>query len=168
MSAVPRPPPRAVMGNERRVNAPLQYPPMAVLKILFFCIGNTCRSPMAEAIARGLGGGSVRAASAGLRPFGRIVGGTEHALARLGYDARGLASKGFDAVDLEDFDIIVSLLGDAGLAYLPSGLGVDVEAWPIADPYGEDDEVYLATARTLEKRIRNLLDDRAVRELPII
>jgi arsenate reductase len=141
---------------------------MTALKILFFCIGNTCRSPMAEAITRGLGGASVRAASAGLRPFGRIVGGTERALGRLGYDSRGLTSKRLDTVDLQDFDIIVSLLGNAGLAYLPPGLGADVEAWPIGDPYGEDDEVYLAAARELERRIRDLLEDRSARELTIV
>lgn len=141
---------------------------MSALSILYICIGNTCRSPMAEAITRNLGGDDVRAASAGLRPFGRIVSGTVHALRQLGYDPRGLASKALDDVDLGDFDIIVSLLGPTGLSHLPANLGADLEAWPIPDPYGEDDEVYLTTARELERRIRLLLEDRNERELPII
>lgn len=141
---------------------------MAPLSILYICIGNTCRSPMAEAITRGLREEGVTASSAGLMPFGRIVGPTVETLEGLGYDPRGLASKALDEVDLENFDIIVSLLGDSGLSYLPSNLGAQLESWPIRDPYGEDDEVYVAVARELERRIRDLLADQQDGELPII
>jgi protein-tyrosine-phosphatase len=141
---------------------------MASLSILYICIGNTCRSPMAEAITRGLAEDGVTASSAGLMPFGRIVSTTVETLETLGYDPRGLASKSLDDVDLASFDIIVSLIGDSGLSYLPSNLGVEIESWSIRDPYGEDDEVYLAVARELERRIRDLLDDRSDRELPFV
>lgn len=141
---------------------------MAPLSILFICIGNTCRSPMAEAIARGLGEDRVRASSAGIMPFGRIVPSTVEALEALGYDPRGLESKGLDEIDLGDFDIIVSLLGPSGLSYLPSTLGAQLESWSVRDPYGEDDDVYLVVARELERRIRELLTDQETRELPLV
>jgi protein-tyrosine-phosphatase len=141
---------------------------MALLKLLYICIGNTCRSPMAEAITRGLREEDVEAASAGLMPFGRIVSSTVETLEGLGYDPRGLASKALDDVDLASFDIIVSLVGDSGLSYLPANLGAQLESWSIRDPYGEDDEVYLVVARELERRIRDLLDDQRNRELPVI
>ena len=41
-----------------------------VLRILFVCTGNACRSPMAEGIARSLGGDRVAVASAGIHPIG--------------------------------------------------------------------------------------------------
>jgi arsenate reductase len=138
------------------------------LKLLFVCIGNTCRSPMAEAIARGLGGGRVEARSAGLMPFGRIVPGTVRALEDLGYDPAGLSSKGLGDLEAGDFDVVVSLLGEAGLAHLPASLGAETEAWAIADPYGEDDEVYLAVARELERRVRDLIDRHDRGELAIV
>lgn len=141
---------------------------MASLSILYICIGNTCRSPMAEAITRGLGRDGVSASSAGLMPFGRIVGSTVETLEAMGYDPRGLTSKSLDDVDLTSFDIIISLLGNSGLSYLPSTLGAQLESWSIRDPYGEDDEVYHAVARDLERRIRELLDDQQKRELPVI
>jgi arsenate reductase len=141
---------------------------MEPLSILFICVGNTCRSPMAEAIARSLGEGRLKASSAGIRPFGRIVPATVETLEALGYDPGGLSSKGLDDVDLGDFDMIVSLLGAAGLSYLPPSLGAQLESWSIRDPYGEDDEVYLAVARELERRISDLLADLADRELPVI
>ena len=46
---------------------------MRPISVLFICIGNTCRSPMAEAIARSLGGERLRAYSAGLSPTGRVA-----------------------------------------------------------------------------------------------
>jgi arsenate reductase len=141
---------------------------MAPLKILFICVGNTCRSPMAETIARALGEGQVEASSAGIQPFGRIISSTTETLEGLGYDPGGLSSKGLDDVDLADFDLIVSLLGPAGLSYLPPSLGAQLESWPVRDPYGEDDEVYLAVARELERRIRDLLSDQMTRELPLV
>ena len=140
---------------------------MTPLSILFICIGNTCRSPMAEAITRGLGMNHVQASSAGIMPFGRIVSSTVEALEALGYDPGGLASKGLDDVDLAEFDIIVSLLGSSGLSYLPSFLGAQLESWSVQDPYGEDHEVYVGVARELERRIRELLADQETRELPL-
>ena len=151
------------MVNARRVyNAS-----MASLSVLFICVGNTCRSPMAEAIARELGEGDVAAASAGLMPFGRIVPTTARTLKALGYDSLGLASKGLDDVDLSTFDVIVSLLGPTGLSYLPRTLPAELQSWSIPDPYGEDDDVYMSVARELERRIRVLLDDQRTRELSI-
>ena len=123
---------------------------------------------MAEAIARGLGGDEVSVSSAGLMPFGRIVPTTIDVIEALGYESRGLASKGLDDVELTDFDIIVSLLGPSGLSYLPSSLGAQLESWPVRDPYGEDHEVYLGVARDLERRIRELLADWRTRELSFV
>ena len=140
---------------------------MAALNLLFVCVGNTCRSPMAESIARSLGEGKVAASSAGIMPFGRVVRETSAALEALGYSSEGLRSKGLDDVDLEDFDVIVSLLGEAGLSYLPRSLGAQLEAWSIPDPYGEDEEVYRNVGRLLETRIREFLADHRQRELPL-
>ncbi len=121
---------------------------------------------MAEAIARGLGGGDVVAGSAGLMPFGRIVEATRDTLDELGYDSTGLASKGLDDIDLGSWDVIVSLLGPSGLAVLPRNLGAELESWSIPDPYGEDHAAYRTVARELERRIRTLLCDQRDRELP--
>jgi arsenate reductase len=133
------------------------------LTLLFICIGNTCRSPMAEAIARGLGGDRVVALSAGLAPTGRISSGTVDALRHLGYDPDGLASKGLDAVPLEEVDVVISLIGRQGLLFVPSHLGPRRVAWAIPDPYGEELPTFLAVARDLERRITALLEELALR-----
>jgi arsenate reductase len=129
------------------------------VKILFICIGNMCRSPMAEAIARALGGQHVEAYSAGLGPSGLIAPFAESALAELGYSSDGLSSKGLDAVPVEDMDVVVSLLGAYGLRFIPATVGAHTEGWSVPDPVGEDEEMFVATARLLERRIRALLDE---------
>jgi len=125
--------------------------------ILFLCIGNTCRSPMAEAIARHLGGDRVRCFSAGLAPTGEISPHTVEALGRLGVPAEGLASKGLEEVPLDEVDVVVSLVGEHGLRFVPAHVGHHREAWEIVDPYGEEPAVYLEVAAELERRVRRLL-----------
>jgi arsenate reductase len=130
---------------------------VATTSILFICIGNSCRSPMAEAMARRLGGGRIEALSAGLAPTARIAAHTVSTLRRLGYPTEGLHSKGIDEIPLESVDVIVSLVGRHGLRLLPTGLTARREAWSIRDPYGDDEEVYRSVARALEARVRELV-----------
>lgn len=138
---------------------------MAPLSILFVCIGNSCRSPMAEAIARHLGGSRVDARSAGLAPAGFVAGGTLTALEALGYSSEGLWSKGLDDVFVQDLDVVVSLLGKEALDLLPRGTGARREVWTVLDPFGEEEDVYLDVARGLEVRIRTLLSEELDGEL---
>jgi protein-tyrosine-phosphatase len=129
------------------------------VRVLFVCIGNMCRSPMAEAIARGLGSGRVEAHSAGISPAGEVSENALAALDELGYPAGGLRSKPITDVDLHEIDLIVSLIGEQGLAVLPRNLAAERVAWSIHDPLGEDLDAYVATAELLERRIRALVEE---------
>jgi len=86
-------------------------------------------------------------------------------LAILGYPSEGLQSKGLGDVRVDDVDIVVSLLGDDGLDFLPPGLSAQRIAWQIRDPFGEDEETYLSVARQLEDRVRRLLVEQGEGEL---
>jgi len=130
---------------------------MTARRILFICVGNTCRSPMAEAICRTLGGEDVEAFSAGLAPTGRVARETLLTLEKLGYPGAGLASKGLADLPLGDMDIIVSLIGDAGGRWLPRNLSARTVVWNVPDPYGEDLKTYLRVARRIETLVRRLL-----------
>ncbi len=141
---------------------------MRPISILFICIGNTCRSPMAEAMARFIGGGRIVAYSAGLNPTGRVAEESLWTLRELGYPDDGLQSKGLDEVPLGELDVAVSMIGPAGLRYLPHGLAARLDAWSIRDPYGDDEEVYLAVGRTIEARVRGLVDELLAGELPAL
>jgi len=79
------------------------------LNILFVCVGNSCRSQMAEALANRLGNGRVRAWSAGSSPLGRIVPETLEVLEEKGIAADGLWSKSLRDVPVDDMDIVVGM-----------------------------------------------------------
>ncbi|HQL28826.1 MAG TPA: hypothetical protein PLM67_01390, partial [Thermoanaerobaculales bacterium] len=64
-----------------------------------------------------------------------------------------------DEAPLDGLDVVVSLIGPAGLAWLPPGLAARRVAWPIPDPYGSDPATYLAVGRAIEERVRGLLDE---------
>jgi arsenate reductase len=110
-------------------------------------------------MARGLGDGRIIAYSAGLNPTGLVAQESIETVRELGYEPDRLFSKGLDEVPLDQIDVVVSLIGDAGLRYLPHGLPARCESWSIRDPYGDDEAVYRAVAKNLESRIRELVDD---------
>ncbi len=136
--------------------------------MLYICVGNSCRSPMAEAITRALGCGRVDARSAGLAPLGWVAGPTIDALRRRGFDPSGLYSKGLDDIATDDVELVVSLIGSPLAERVPSAPGGRRISWSISDPYGEDETVYLEVVRELEERIRVLLARELESELPTL
>jgi len=53
-------------------------------RVLFVCLGNSCRSQMAEAFARAYGSDVLIAASAGLTPASGVAADTSRAMAEKG------------------------------------------------------------------------------------
>ena len=72
--------------------------PPREINLLFVCLGNSCRSQMAEALTRRLGEGKVRAWSAGSRPLGYILPETAEILAEKEISIDGQWSKGLKDV----------------------------------------------------------------------
>lgn len=120
---------------------------------------------MAESMARAIGGGRVEAFSAGLAPAGFVAAPTVSTLDALGYPTDNLRSEGLEALSARAFDVVISLAGERGLALLSPALGSRRVAWEIADPFGEDDAVYLRVARQIEARVRALVEEELAREL---
>jgi arsenate reductase len=68
--------------------------------ILFICLGNSCRSIMAEALARQFFPGPVKIGSAGIDPLGFVTEETIKVLEEAGVATEGLRSKGLSEIDL--------------------------------------------------------------------
>jgi arsenate reductase (thioredoxin) len=122
-------------------------------KVLFVCIGNTCRSQMAEALARHSASDVIEAASAGLSPYGKIVEPTRKVLMERGISLDGQRSKGVREVDADSFALIVNMTGMPGRALFPGAKVVD---WDIADPYGEDLLMYRQICDEIEEHLETL------------
>ncbi|HTP68676.1 MAG TPA: low molecular weight phosphatase family protein [Dongiaceae bacterium] len=114
------------------------------------CIGNSCRSPMAEAVAREHASDIIEASSAGLAPLGYIAEPTASTLAANGYSADGLSSKRLSPKAIEETDLVVNLSG-LPIDCLPSR--VKVEEWRVEDPYGADTAKYQRILEEIEGRV---------------
>ena len=145
------------------------------MRVLFVCTGNTCRSPLAESIARDLGVRrqvtDVQFSSAGTSAWddapasdGALLVGLERGLDLNSHRARQLSSE-----IVERSDLILAMgphhlerieaLGGVGKAHLLTGYashGKDVRA--ISDPFGGNLDVYRAAADELTHEIERVFD----------
>ena len=122
-------------------------------RVLFVCIGNSCRSQMAEAFARLYGSDVMIPASAGLAPAFGVASDTMRAMAEKSVDLRDHFPKSIKQLGRAQFDIVVNMSGSG----LPAGLGGRVLLWDIEDPilleYAEHCEVRDA----IERHVMNLV-----------
>lgn len=102
-----------------------------VVNILFFCVENSVRSQMAEALARKLWHGAHTVQSAGSRPA-RVHPLTIKILAEAGVDTTGLSSKPIDGIDLATLDFAIRLSPEVEFPRLPPW--VTRLDWLIPDP----------------------------------
>jgi arsenate reductase len=125
-------------------------------KVMFVCLGNACRSPMAEAIARRNAADVMEATSAGLTPLGCLEPMTIHTLSNNGYVSDELESKPILRAALDAADLVVNMSGR------PREVAFDnpakVEDWYVEDPYGADAELYQRIFEKIERRVAELAD----------
>ena len=110
---------------------PQAAPPV---KILYVCVGNACRSPMAEAWANYHGKGRVEAHSAGMYPYGRIVNETYDVMLEKMIPLDGQCSKGLRDVEVMQMELVVRM-GKEVTFVPPEGFKGRVLDWDIPDPY---------------------------------
>jgi arsenate reductase len=123
-------------------------------KVLFVCIGNACRSPMAEAIARRDAPDAIDAFSAGLMPIGFLPELTEQTLMKNGYSVEGLESKGISPKIWGQADIVINMSGrPRELAFREYS---KVEDWEMEDPFGEDLETHQRVFEKIRLRVGEL------------
>jgi arsenate reductase (thioredoxin) len=126
------------------------------VKILFVCVGNACRSQMAEAWARHLGRGKVQAFSAGSHPYGSIVADTYAVMDEKGISLETHCSKGLQDIELDTMDVVVGM-GTEVVYKMPEGFKGRVVDWNIPDPFTHDIEYFRDVRDMIEERVRGLL-----------
>ena len=134
-----------------------------MLKVLFICTHNACRSILAERILGTRAGGLLETASAGSAPGGRVHPLTLSHLHQAGFSTSGLASKGYEDVADFDPDVVITVCDRAAGEACPLWLDATPRVhWGLPDPShlpGTDAERSAAFARvmqTLERRARAL------------
>lgn len=123
-------------------------------RVLFVCVGNACRSPMAEAIARYDAADVMEASSAGLYPLGYIAELTKQTLMKNGYSANGLTSDRLTREAMDEADLIINMTGKTNDHAFDGKK--NVEDWLVEDPYGEDPETYQRVFEGIRRRVNQL------------
>lgn len=121
------------------------------MRVLFVCVGNTCRSQMAQAVARHLG---HQAESAGTHPGESIAANAIKVTSDIGIEMDGQSPKSVDDIDATGFDRIISM----GCGVECPALPID-EDWGLDDPVGRGEEIYRETLRDIMGRIDSLEEE---------
>ena len=143
------------------------------MHLLFVCTGNTCRSPLAEGIARRMiaerGLADLTVSSAGTSAWpgapasdGALLVSLEHGIDLSEHRARMLAPDQVAGADLiltmgphhlESAEV----LGGEGRAFMLTAFSSGTPR-PVSDPFGGDLAVYRATYEELQREIGTALD----------
>ena len=123
-------------------------------RVLFVCIGNSCRSQMAEGFARAYGDDVLIAASAGLAPAFRVAADTMRSMAEKNIDLKDHFPKGLRQLGRAEFDVVVNMSG----SYLPSTFpDARVVDWDIPDPVAMEYSEHCEVRDAIERRVMALI-----------
>ena len=125
-------------------------------RVLFVCIGNSCRSQMAEWFARTYGSDVLKAESAGLQPAGTVSEMTKLVMLDKNIAMVDPFPKGIAEFKPENIDLLVNISGFA----LPKNYrGGEVVTWAVDDPIGKKQVVYERVRDQLEGLVMRLIMD---------
>ena len=124
---------------------------MSPQRVLFVCVGNACRSQMAEGFAHTYGKDVMAPHSAGLAPAMIVPDETRQTMAEKNIDISAQFPKPVSLFPDRYFDLVVNISG-----YPIPGYPQAVE-WNVNDPIGGSDEMYRATRDQIEQLVMKLI-----------
>ncbi len=125
-------------------------------KILFVCVENSCRSQIAEGLARKLGGNLVEAWSAGSKPSGKVNATAISLMSEHGIDLSVQQSKGLSDLPPVKWDYVFTMgCGDA-CPFVPAIFKAD---WAIPDPKNMARQDFEAVIDQIKGKVEQLLQE---------
>ena len=125
-------------------------------KILFVCVGNSCRSQMAEGFTKNMGGNDVDVRSAGTKPAEAVSGKGERVMGERSIDISGQNPKVLTAEDLAWADRVI-VMGCGVADHKLADVNEKMEDWGIDDPVGQSVETYRVIRDEIEGKVKDLV-----------
>lgn len=122
-------------------------------KVLFVCIGNSCRSQMAEGFARTYGSDVLMAESAGMAPATLVAPLTHDVMLEKNIDVSEQFPKSLMEMDPAGFDLVINISGYP----FPESVAVQVREWKVQDPIGGSKEDFQRVAQQIENLVMQLI-----------
>ena len=127
--------------------------PAVKKRVLFVCIGNACRSQMAEGFARTYGSDVMIPASVGLAPATAVAPDTIRAMDEKNIDLRDHFPKSLRHLGRPDFDLLINMTG----FFLPREFKGRTVDWEVADPVFMDYAEHCEVRDTIEQLVMKLI-----------
>ena len=135
-----------------------------MLKVMFLCTGNSCRSQMAEGIAKTYGKNLLEAHSAGLYPSS-VNSNAIKVMQEIGIDISGRQSKPIDEKLLKQMDYVITLCSDAEKLCPATPPEIKRIHWSVDDPaktVGTKEEIlkeFVSARDKIKDRIEKFLEE---------
>ena len=123
--------------------------------LLFVCVENSCRSQMAEAFAKILGGNGVRSHSAGSRPSGVVNPKAIASMGEIGYDLSTHTSKSLDDIPELEYDHVITMGCGDECPFVPTK---HRDEWEVPAPKNMPPEEFRKVRDEIQRRVKALLD----------
>lgn len=123
-------------------------------KVAFVCIGNSCRSQMAEGFAKEYGSDILDVYSAGTDPADQVKANAVQAMKEKNIDISDQYPKLLGDIP-EELDILITMGCGVECPVIPCKMRED---WGLDDPAGEPIEVFRKTRDIIEKKVKNLIE----------
>lgn len=123
-------------------------------RVLFLCVGNSCRSQMAEGFARTYGHDVMDVVSAGLAPAMLVDPSTKAVMGERGISLEDQFPKTLEQALKPMPSLLVNISGSAVPHF---AAGIAAEAWRVRDPVGEAPGVHREVRDEIEGLVMNLI-----------
>ena len=127
---------------------------MEKLKVGFICVGNSCRSQMAEGFAKEYGSDIFEVYSAGTDPAPEVKPNAVRAMEEKGIDVSEQYPKLLKEIPGE-LDILITMGCNVECPYIPCKFRED---WGLDDPAGHPIEVFRETRDIIEEKVKDLIE----------
>ena len=123
--------------------------------VLFVCVHNAGRSPMAAAFLPSLSKGAIEVRSAGSQPADKINPSAVEAMAEVGIDMSAEVPKVLTTEAVKESDVVITMGCGDECPYFP---GKRYEDWVLEDPAGKGVESVRPIRDQIKTRIEGLIE----------